>query len=211
MPLSKLKILLIDDHHLFLQGMQSLLAGFVTSVVATDDAEAALLALSETKPDLILIDLFMPGMDGLSFIKAVESRQLLIPVVVLSAAEDISDIRKVLEAGAFGFIPKSVDRENLLLALNTVVSGSIYVPESIVSRLTARGVEAEASSYGLSVRQIQILELLAKGYPNKKISLILFIKDETVKTHLRNIFQILAVNTRTEAVTRALELRLLKI
>jgi DNA-binding NarL/FixJ family response regulator len=211
MPLSKLKILLIDDHHLFLQGMQSLLAGFVTSVVATDDAEAALLALSETKPDLILIDLFMPGMDGLSFIKAVESRQLLIPVVVLSAAEDISDIRKVLEAGAFGFIPKSVDRENLLLALNTVVSGSIYVPESIVSRLTARGVEAEASNYGLSVRQIQILELLAKGYPNKKISLILFIKDETVKTHLRNIFQILAVNTRTEAVTRALELRLLKI
>jgi DNA-binding NarL/FixJ family response regulator len=211
MPLSKLKILLIDDHHLFLQGMQSLLAGFVTTVVATDDAEAALLALSETKPDLILIDLFMPGMDGLSFIKAVESRQLLIPVVVLSAAEDISDIRKVLEAGAFGFIPKSVDRENLLLALNTVVSGSIYVPESIVSRLTARGVEAEASSYGLSVRQIQILELLAKGYPNKKISLILFIKDETVKTHLRNIFQILAVNTRTEAVTRALELRLLKI
>jgi len=213
MPLSKLKILLIDDHHLFLQGMQSLLADFVSTVVATDDAENALLALPETKPDLILIDLFMPGMDGLSFIKAIESRQLLIPVVVLSAAEDISDIRKVLEAGAFGFIPKSVNRESLLLALNTVVSGSIYVPESIVSRLPARGIEADdgTSNYGLSDRQIQILELLAKGYPNKKISLILFVKDETVKTHLRNIFQILAVNTRTEAVTRALELKLLKI
>lgn len=213
MPLSKLIVLLVDDHHLFLQGMQGLLADFVTTVIATDDAEAALLALPETKPDLILIDLSMPGMDGLSFIKAIESRQLLIPVVVLSATEDISDIRKVLEAGAFGFIPKSVDRENLLLALNTVVSGSIYVPESIVNRLPTRGTQADdgKSNYGLSDRQIQILELLAKGYPNKKISLILFIKDETVKTHLRNIFQILAVNTRTEAVTRALELNLLEI
>lgn len=213
MPLSKLKVLLIDDHHLFLQGMQGLLADFVTTVVATDNAEAALLALPETNPDLILIDLSMPGMDGLSFIKAVEARQLLIPVVVLSATEDISDIRKVLEAGAFGFIPKSVDRENLLLALNTVVSGSIYVPESIAGRLPTRGIQtdSEKSNYGLSDRQIQILQLLAKGYPNKKISLILFIKDETVKTHLRNIFQILAVNTRTEAVTRALELNLLEI
>lgn len=213
MPLSKLKVLLVDDHHLFLQGMQGLLADFVSTVVAVDNAERALLALPKTKPDLILIDLSMPGMDGLSFIKAIEARQLLIPVVVLSATEDISDIRKALDAGAFGFIPKSVDRENLLLALETVVSGSIYVPESIVSRLPTRRIQADVgkSNYGLSYRQIQILELLAKGYPNKKISLILFIKDETVKTHLRNIFQILAVNTRTEAVTRALELELLEI
>lgn len=213
MPLKKLKVLLIDDHHLFLEGMRGLLANVVTEVVPSADAESALQNLNKIRPDLVLIDLSMPGMDGLSFIKAVEARKLLIPIVVLSATEDISEIRKVLSAGAFGFIPKSVDKESLLLALTTIVNGTVYVPVDIAARLPTRseGGGEEKSRYGLSDRQIQILELLAKGYPNKKISLILFIKDETVKTHLRNIFQILSVSTRTEAVTRALELNLLEI
>ncbi|MFK7863873.1 MAG: response regulator [Pseudohongiellaceae bacterium] len=210
MPLTKLKVLLIDDHYLFLEGMHRLLANVVTEVIPFGDAEAALQDLSALNPDLVLIDLSMPGMDGLSFIKAVEARQLLIPVAVLSATENISEIRKVLRAGAFGFIPKSANRESLLEALTVIIGGQVYVPEDIAIRLPTRGVDEGKDSYGLSPRQIQILELVAKGYPNKKISLILYIKDETVKTHLRNIFQILAVNTRTEAVARALELNLLE-
>jgi len=210
MLLENPRILLIDDHVLFLEGLARLLGSLSSEVITSNSAEESLSQLSSLAPDLILIDLSMPGMDGLSFIQAVEARGLLIPIVVISATEDLSEIRRVIDAGAFGFVPKSIDRDGLFMAIEAVLSGNVYVTPSILSRLPLRSKQTDVKSdHGLSTRQIEILRLLSRGYSNKKISLILFISDQTVKTHLRNIFQILAVSSRTEAVAKILELDLL--
>jgi len=207
----KPSVLLIDDHVLFLEGLAQLLGGFSSEVYTSNSAAESLIGLSSLAPDLVLIDLSMPGMDGLAFIQAVEARGLFIPIVVISATEDLNEIRRVIDAGAFGFIPKSIDRDGLFTALNSVLAGNVTVSPSILSRLPFRTKKSEdiKSKHGLSVRQLEILRLLARGYSNKKISLILFISDQTVKTHLRNIFQILTVSSRTEAVAKILDLDLL--
>ena len=207
----KPRILLIDDHVLFLEGLAQLLGSFSSEVYTSNSAAESLVDLSSLAPDLVLIDLAMPGMDGLAFIQAVEARGLFIPIVVISATEDLNEIRRVIDAGAFGFVPKSIDRDGLFAALNSVLAGNVTVSPSILSRLPFRSKKSEdiKSKHGLSVRQLEILRLLARGYSNKKISLILFISDQTVKTHLRNIFQILTVSSRTEAVAKILALDLL--
>ncbi|MCB1666451.1 MAG: response regulator transcription factor [Pseudomonadales bacterium] len=213
MDLERLRILLIDDHQLLLQGLERLLLDANAEVRISSDAEAALATLPQNPPDLILIDLFMPGMDGLGFIQAVNARQLLIPIAVISSTDDLLRIQQVLDAGVFGFIPKSYNREALLQAIDLILQGEVFLPKDIREKLAFlnRGGGERQANLGLSDRQLQIVQLLARGYPNKRISTTLHISDETVKTHLRNIFRQLDVNSRTEAVTKALEMQLVRL
>lgn len=213
MDLERLRILLIDDHQLLLQGLERLLLDANAEVRISSDAEAALATLPQNPPDLILIDLFMPGMDGLGFIQAVNARQLLIPIAVISSTDDLLRIQQVLDAGVFGFIPKSYNREALLQAIDLILRGEVFLPEDIREKLAFlnRCGGERQGNLGLSDRQLQIVQLLARGYPNKRISTTLHISDETVKTHLRNIFRQLDVNSRTEAVTKALEMQLVRL
>lgn len=213
MSLKNLRIQIIDDHQLFLQGLELLLRDSSALVLTSSDAEAALNELAVTTPDLILIDLSMPGMNGLAFIQAINARKLLIPVAVLSSTDDLYRIRQVLEAGAFGFIPKSYTSEGLLCAIDCIMKGEVYLPAEMKTKLAflQAGHKDEVGSFGLSERQIQLLQLLAKGHPNKRISTILNISDETVKTHLRNIFKLLDVSSRTEAVAKALDLNIVTL
>jgi len=195
--------------------MEQLLSTMVTSVVSFSDAETCLEQLQSLQPDLILIDLQMPGMDGLSFIQALSARQILVSVLVLSATEDPRKIKQALQAGAFGFISKSADKLELRDALNCVLRGDIYIVPEMEHMVALEGDNTEGdgaiNDCGLAPRQIQVLQLLAKGYSNKKISLILFISDETVKSHVQKIFQRLNVSSRTEAVTRAIEYNLIDL
>ncbi len=213
MDLKNLKILIIDDHQLFLQGLRQLLLQLGAIVDISENAERALESLPQSQPDLVLIDLAMPDMDGLSFIQAVAARELLVPVVVVSASEELDRIQLALSAGAFGFLPKSATSEQLQFAIEKVMAGEIFVGEPIASRLaqTEHKRSSNLHSHGLSKRQIQVLNLLAKGYTNKKISLILYVSDETVKSHIRSIFQALNASSRTEAVAKAHSLALLEM
>ncbi|MGJ8689192.1 MAG: response regulator transcription factor [Gammaproteobacteria bacterium] len=209
MDLDGLRILIIDDHQLLLQGLERLLHDANAQVQISADAQDVLKRLPEMSPDLILIDLFMPGLDGLGFIQAVSARQLLIPIAVISSTDDLQKIRQVLETGAFGFIPKSYNREELLLAIGRILQGEVYVPEDVRNRLAFLSARAVPQQHGLSDRQVQIVKLLSRGHPNKRISNILNISEETVKTHLRNIYKLLGVSTRTEAVAKAVDLDIL--
>ncbi|MCE0555643.1 MULTISPECIES: response regulator transcription factor [unclassified Motilimonas] len=205
-----IKIAVIDDHHLFLHGMELILKNTGAEVVIFESAASALGELSEVAPDLILMDLSMPEMDGFSMIHALAARDFLLPIAVVSASEDISQISDALDAGAMGFIPKSYPPDALVRAIESIIDGHIHVPESI-----ALGIKqykeslAQSPEYSLSPRQMDVLKLLAKGYPNKKVADILNISEDTVKFHLRGLFKILGVSNRTESVTRANELGLL--
>ncbi len=208
----KNKIVIIDDHHLFLHGMELMLQNSGAEVVIFDSAATALTRLTSLQPDLILIDLAMPEMDGFSMLRALDARAMLFPIAVVSASEDVAQISDALDAGAMGFIPKSYPPEKLLSAIDDIFSGQIHVPESLVTELAQhKANEQERASCTLSPRQLDVLKLLAKGYPNKKVADILNISEDTVKFHLRGIYKELGVSNRTESVTRANELGLLAL
>ncbi len=206
------KIVVIDDHQLFLHGMELMLSNSGADVTSFDQAEKALDELAQIEPDLVMIDLSMPGMDGFSMIRALNARDLLLPVAVVSATEDHIQIGEALNAGAMGFIPKSYDPKSMLVALDEIMAGQIHIPENIAALLNQPKENSTKlhELYGLSPRQMDVLRLLAKGYPNKRVSLILNISEDTVKFHLRGIFKALSVSNRTESVTKASELGLLE-
>lgn len=205
-----MKIVIIDDHHLFLHGMQLMLNQMGWQVSCYEKAELALEAIPQISPDLVLIDLSMPGMDGFSMIQALDSRDWLYPVAVVSASEDTQLIADVLEAGAMGFIPKSYQPDALVQAIEGIIEGQVHIPEALHQRITAlKQQQAQPQAALLSKRQLDVLKLLVKGYPNKRVSVILNISEDTVKFHIRGIFKALEVSNRTEAVTKASELGLI--
>ncbi|RJG47869.1 response regulator transcription factor [Motilimonas pumila] len=205
-----MNIVIIDDHHLFLHGMQLMLNQVGWQVNCYEKAEIALEAIPELAPDLILIDLSMPAMDGYSMIQALDSRDWLYPVAVVSASEDTQLISDVLEAGAMGFIPKSYQPDELVQAIEHIIDGQVHIPTAIKARIKAlKQQQAQPHASLLSKRQLDVLKLLVKGYPNKRVSVILNISEDTVKFHIRGIFKALEVSNRTEAVTKASELGLI--
>lgn len=214
-----MKLVIADDHALFRNGLALLLKTQVPDceVLEGDGVDAALAQLAEA-PDvqLVLLDLNMPGMDGVEGIRRVASRHPGLPVVVLTGAEEPQQIQQVLGAGACGFIPKSSTPAVMLSAIQLVLSGGTYIPPQMLAAVQAApaapvppsGGRERASSL-LTERQMQVLRLMAQGKPNKLICRELDIEAGTVKAHIASIFRALDVVNRTEAVVQAKELGLL--
>ncbi len=200
-----MRYLLIDDHPLFRGGLKLLLESLdprADVMQASSVDEAVSVARSRGRFDLALIDLHMPGYMGLSALHKFRDEAPHVPVVVLSGDEGEGVVRDAVDAGAMGFIPKASDPAALVDALNIVLHGGIYLP------LTPRTptVKLEASSdprqrlmdLGITRRQIDVLGKLAQGKSNKVIGRELGIADTTVKTHIVELFNVLAVHSRTE-------------
>lgn len=210
-----MKILLADDHDLFRAGLSLVLAELDTqlSLLQSANLNAALLC-AESQPDLdlALLDLNMPGMDGMHGLIEFKSRFPDIPAVIVSASEDLADIREVLAAGASGFIHKSTAPQVMLSALRLVLAGGVYIPSYALGDARAadnNGAKKKTSwAGGLTTRQLEVLRLLAAGKPNKLIARELDLSEGTVKIHLSAIFRVLEVNNRTEAVLAAQQLNL---
>jgi DNA-binding NarL/FixJ family response regulator len=196
-----MKILIADDHVLFREGLRQMLLQLsdeVTIIEAADHEGVLLLAAQHADADLALLDLNMPGKEPLAALAAILAQSPTIPIVVLSASEDLDDVRRVLEAGAMGFIPKRETAKVILSALHLVLSGGIYIPPMLMQKAPALG--ARRGEVGFTPRQREVLQRLVLGKSNKEIGREMSLSDATVKVHLAAIFRSLNVSSRAEAV-----------
>jgi DNA-binding NarL/FixJ family response regulator len=198
---SVIRILIVDDHPVVCSGLTSMLsmqAGLeVTGSAAS--GEEALAMVQRDCPDLMLLDLRMPGMDGIAVLNALKQMEHAPRVMVLTSFEKEEDIYRAIRAGAHGYLLKDTSESEMIAAINIVHSGKRYIPWHIAAHLTDRMMRAD-----LTARELQILELLAQGSTNKQIAGTLSISDNTVRHHVNNIMEKLQVTDRTEAVATAL-------
>jgi DNA-binding NarL/FixJ family response regulator len=205
-----MKVYLADDHGLFRSGLKFLLTGLDPSLTIVEAATLGELQAQDIAEfDLVLIDLVFGGHDALPLISSLVERAGAARIVVISGDDSPERVRKCIDAGAMGFLPKSEDQGRLLPALRLVLSGGIYLPAKAIKHFSS-GQEPAASlpkapephriQRLLSERQWQILQRAVNGTPNKIIARELFIAEGTVKAHLSKIYQTIGVHNRTEAV-----------
>jgi DNA-binding NarL/FixJ family response regulator len=218
------KILLIDDHALFRDGM-ALLLNRLEQGVEMFHAASCREGLSHCEADagigLVLLDLNMAGMHGFDGLTLLRQRHPGIPVVVMSSVEDAPTVRRALDLGAMGFIPKSSSAEIMLNALRLVLCKGIYLPPALLAAESAREGEAATllagtagrmprtpSELGLTPRQSDVLYLVLQGKPIKLICRELDLAETTVKGHVSAVLRALNVTTRTQAIVAAHKLGL---
>jgi two-component system nitrate/nitrite response regulator NarL len=198
------KVLLVDDHALFRRGLRLMLRELAAGMDLSEaDGCAQALALAHESFDLVLLDMNMPGMNGLEALHCIKQAWPTAFVVVLSGEENPSLIRSAIEQGASGFVPKSSTPEVMINALQLVLGRGVYLPPQVLhaGRGPAPPVAAEGPGVpGMTERQAEVLRLALKGAPNKVIARELDISEGTVKSHLSTVFRLLNVRNRTEAL-----------
>ncbi|MDR2188022.1 MAG: response regulator transcription factor [Azonexus sp.] len=205
-----LKLLVIEDHALVREGLVRVLGQLEeeVSVAECPDFEAALNLLENGEEfDLILLDLALPGIDGFVGLDILRRRYPAMPVVVVSAFDDMPNVTRALNLGASGFIPKAYSGEALLGAIRTVLAGNIYRPSGQPTvhlddeiPLPSGQPRVRPDEIGLSERQSQVLALIVRGLSNREIGDQLQLSEGTVKVHVTAIFKVLGVGSRTQAL-----------
>jgi DNA-binding NarL/FixJ family response regulator len=200
-------LLIADDHPLFRAALAQAVRGLDASMLlleadSLDTARAQLAAHPEV--DLLLLDLHMPGSQGLMGLAALRGEFPGVPVLMVSAQDDAEVIRRALAYGAAGYVPKSLDLAGIRLALDAVLAGETYLPPALKARVDAHPARQEDREIAgrlarLTPQQIRVLQLLALGRLNKQIADSLGIQERTVKAHVSAIFERLGVRNRTQA------------
>jgi DNA-binding NarL/FixJ family response regulator len=209
------RILIVDDHPLFRQGMKALLLGLDATIdcgEAADVAAAVQMGVDGAQFDLILLDLGLPGLSGLDALAEIKRAFDSAAVVIVSGEEAPSLVRDAISAGAAGYVPKSTDPSVTLQALRLVIAHGTYLPPIAIASFRAELTRPATSTQGapqLSPRQLQILRLLLQGQSNKVIAKQLDIAEGTVKAHLWAVYQALGVASRGQAMFKAHQLGLL--
>lgn len=213
-----LNIVIADDHAITRKGIMTSLSEMFpgAQIIECPDASHVLDAIKQQRVDLALVDLFMPGEDGFSFLKKLCRNHPDLPVVVFSATDIASHVQKVIDIGVNGFIHKSSGFESMNQALRTVIDGGSSFPD-ISAEDTANNnaydfnipSNRDALLNNLTKRQLETLRCLVQGMSNREIAATMFISENTVKTHLKGLMLELNCNNRTEAVILARELGLL--
>lgn len=207
-----IKVLLVDDHPFFRSGVAGFLsrqADFEVVGEAQDGAEA-LEQARESMPDVILMDVYMPGMNGLEATRRLKQTLPYVKIVMLTFSEDDQDLFESIKAGAHGYLLKQSEPEEVTRALRGVVRGEAPISRKAAAKIL--GEFARLARYGpepqpqdkLSPRERQVLEFLTRGATNKEIAASLYISESTVKNHLKNILEKLHLENRVQAATYAL-------
>ncbi|MFS0714252.1 response regulator transcription factor [Microbacterium sp. 2P01SA-2] len=209
-----IRLLIADDHPVVRSGLAGLLAdepGFDVIAEAADGAEAVRLT-AELRPDVILMDLRMPMLDGVAAtarIVAAREGSSGPRVLILTTYESDDQILAAIEAGASGYLLKAAPREEIVAGIRSVAAGQTALSPAVAVRLVERMRQPEAAASALTPRETDVLRLVAAGHGNKQIAVQLGIGESTVKTHLLRVYDKLGVDSRTRAVTLALERGLL--
>ena len=205
----KIRILIIDDHFVVREGLKGILAGQDDFEVVGEaaDGETGVNLAAALQPRVVLMDLRMPGMNGVAAIQAIKARGLPCDILVLTTYDSDADIVPAIEAGATGYLLKDAPRADLFRGIRAAARGESYLAPTVASRMM-RHLRTPTSAV-VSAREIEVLQQVARGLSNREIARNLHISEATVKTHLVHIYDKLAVKHRTAAVMVALEKGLL--
>lgn len=205
------KIIIADDHPLFRGALKQALAvpaerdEHPPAIIEAGDFDTALKLLSEnTDADLVLLDLAMPGTSGFSGLVSLRSQYAGVPVVIVSATDDPASIRRAMELGASGFIPKSSSMDTIRQAVTSVMAGNVWTPQDLDlgSESDPDVADLIECLTSLTPQQARVLTMLGEGLLNKQIAYELSVSEATIKAHVSAVLQKLNVDSRTQAVIR---------
>lgn len=209
--MDKIRVVIADDHAMVREGLKQILElekDIVVVAQASNGEEAVKLA-KEHQPDVVLMDINMPGMNGLQAIKEIKTENIPTKIIVLTIHEDREYLFKTLQMGAEGYVLKDVDSAVLVEAIRSVNKGQSYIQSNMTKELIKEFNRVTINEKGrnpennLTARELEVLELIAEGLINKEIARRLFISEKTVKNHVSNIFKKLNVSDRTQAAIYA--------
>jgi len=206
-----IRLMIADDHPVVRDGLRAILSSQPDLQVVGEapDGAAAVQLAAELTPDVILMDLRMPVLDGVSAIREIRAQQPAARILVLTTYDTDADIVRAIEAGATGYLLKDAPREELFRAIRATAAGQAVLAPTVAARLMGK-MRAPAQEK-LSARELEVLEWVAGGASNQQIAQALHISEATVKSHLLHIFGKLGVDDRTAAVTAALQRGILRL
>jgi len=202
-----IRVMLVDDHDMVRRGLAAFLQvkADLQLVGEARDGSEAIEVCRQVRPDVILMDLVMPEMDGAVATKAIRERYPAVQVIALTSFQEKELIRDALEAGAIGFLLKNVTVDELAAAIRAAHFGqSTLAPEAVQALLQPQADEPEGSNYDLTDREMEVLELLVEGLNNREIAERLFVSRATAKAHVSHILDKMGVSNRAEAIAVAL-------
>ena len=201
-PPHQIRIMLVDDHFLVRMGLLGTLGAEedMTVVAEAENGSEAVSQFRRARPDVTLMDLRLPGMDGIESTVAIRREFPKARIIVLSTFDGDEDIYRALEAGAAGYLLKEIQREDLLRAIRDVHRGNRCLPPRVAARLAQRPVGCD-----LTTRELDVLERIVGGMSNRQIGEALTISEGTVKTHVNSILSKLGVSDRTQATVAAID------
>ena len=220
-----IKILIADDHALLRQGIKRVL-NFEDDLEVIGEAEDGQEALARTlvlQPDILLLDLNMPGLSGLDVARQLQATKSKTKILVLTIHESDNYVLELLKNGALGYLLKDVEPSMLIKAIHVVNEGNAFVYPKLAERIfgsisqdddineRAREMWREGRSERLTARELDVLSCIAKGFSNQDIAQALFVSEKTVKNHLTNIFRKLNVNDRTQALIYVLKHKIMSL
>jgi len=205
-----IRVLLVDDHPVVRQGLRALLSTQegIDVVGEAGDGEAAVAAAERLSPDVVLMDVVMPGMDGVEALRAICERRPQSRVVMLTSYADDRRAMEAVDAGASGFLLKDASPRDVVAAIRAAHRGEAVLHPSVAAKLLAERRRPPAAHAELTPRELEVLRLIARGFQNKQIAAQLHVSEKTVKTHVSAILRKLDVTDRTQAAMYAVRERL---
>lgn len=199
--------MLVEDHMLMRMGLVSAtrIEPDMVVVAEAEDGRQALEYFHKHKPDVTIVDLRLPGMDGIELIKVLQKESPGAKTLVLTSYSGGDDVSRAIQSGASGYVTKNMPLQRVLEAVRAVYAGGQYIPSEIAGRLSER-IHSE-----LSTRELEVLRLISKGRSNKEIASVLGIVEGTVKAHVTNIFNKIGAEDRTQAITIAMKRQILQL
>jgi two-component system response regulator DegU len=212
-----IRLLLVDDHRMLREGLRRSLTDEGFDVVGeADNGEAAITAVGDLLPDVVLMDVTMPEMDGVEAAGHIKERHPEVPVVMLTMHADQDVIARALAAGAVGYLVKDCSTDEIANALRDAASGNTVVSTDLANAMLAEvrridPVPAEESDRIVTKREVEVLQLIADGCSTQEVAESLFISQKTVKNHLASIYQKLDARDRTQAVLQAVRMGIVRL